>query len=68
MQAPDGEVLCYCDSKKMNWYISRGLAKLVSEDPCVFKLIFEPNARGCKDEADIELICEEIANDDYENY
>lgn len=52
MQAPDGEVLCYCDSKKMNWYISRGLAKLVSEDPCVFKLIFEPNARGCKDEDD----------------
>lgn len=52
MQAPDGEVLCYCDSKKMNWYISRGLAKLESEDPCVFKLIFEPNARGCKDEDD----------------
>ena len=34
----------------MTWYISRNLAELISEDPPVFRLYFEPNARGCVDE------------------
>ena len=50
MLAPDGQQLCYCDFKKMTWYLERNLAKLISKDPPVFKLIFEPNARGCVDE------------------
>ena len=50
MLAPDGQQLCFCDSKKMSWYIERNLAELVSKDPPVFRLIFEPNARGCVDE------------------
>ena len=50
MLAPDGQQLCFCDFKKMSWYLERKLAKLVSNDPPVFKLIFEPNARGCVDE------------------
>ena len=50
MLAPDGQQLCFCDNKKMTWYISRNLAKMVSEDPPVFQLFFEPNARGCVDE------------------
>jgi len=49
MLAPDGQLLCYCDSKKMNWYIVKNLADLVSSDPPVFKLKFEPNERGCSD-------------------
>jgi cation-transporting P-type ATPase D len=50
MLAPDGQQLCFCDSKKMNWYVSRNLAKVISTNPPVFKLLFEPNARGCTDE------------------
>ena len=50
MLAPDGQQLCFCDNKKMNWYISRNLAELISEEPPVFRLFFEPNARGCVDE------------------
>ena len=50
MLAPDGQQLCYCDFKKMSWYLDRKLAEIVSKDPPVFKLIFEPNARGCVDE------------------
>lgn len=50
MLSPDGEVLCVCDTKKMNWYISRNLAIMISKDPPVFKLIFEPNEKGCHDE------------------
>ena len=50
MLAPDGQQLCFCDFKKMTWYLERNLAELISKDPPVFKLIFEPNARGCVDE------------------
>lgn len=50
MLAPDGEVLCVCDNKKMNWYVSRKLAEIVSQEPPVFRLIFEPNEKGCNDE------------------
>lgn len=50
MLAPDGQQLCFCDTKKMTWYISRNLAELISQDPPVFRLFFEPNARGCVDE------------------
>ena len=50
MLAPDGEQLCFCDNKKMTWYVSRNLAEIISEDPPIFRLYFEPNARGCVDE------------------
>ena len=50
MLAPDGQQLCYCDYKKMTWYVERNLAEIISKDPPVFRLIFEPNARGCVDE------------------
>ena len=50
MLAPDGQQLCFCDYKKMTWYVSRNLAEMISEDPPVFRLFFEPNARGCVDE------------------
>lgn len=47
MLAPSGEHLCYCDNKKMNWYITKNLAIKVSEN--VFKLTFKPNGVGCID-------------------
>ena len=50
MLSPNNEQLCFCDTKKMNWYIDRKLAILISSDPPVFKLTFEPNKIGCTDE------------------
>lgn len=29
--SPTGVVLCKCGDKKINWYLSRGLAKVVGE-------------------------------------
>ena len=49
MQAPDGEVLCYCDKKKTQWYLERQLAVVISSDPVVIRLKFEPNGRGFSD-------------------
>jgi len=49
MLAPNDEILCYCDKKKMNWYISRGLGVQIKEEPVVFKLLFDPEGRGYSD-------------------
>jgi cation-transporting P-type ATPase D len=48
MLAPDNQVLCLCDSKKMNWYLQKDIAELISEEPPTFRLKFEPNRRGAK--------------------
>ena len=50
MLSPNNEQLCFCDTKKMNWYLDRKLAILISSDPPIFKLTFEPNKIGCTDE------------------
>lgn len=54
MLAPDGDPLCFCDRKKMNWYLERGFAEIVTTDPPVFKLLFEPNKKGCLDSGNIK--------------
>ncbi|CAN6833746.1 unnamed protein product [Brassica oleracea] len=43
--ANDGRLLCYCDRKKLEWYMNRGLAKLVEEEPPAIILLFEPKGR-----------------------
>ncbi|XP_010510021.1 PREDICTED: protein RRP6-like 3 isoform X3 [Camelina sativa] len=43
--ANDGRLLCYCDKRKLEWYLNRGLAKLVEEDPPAIMLLFEPKGR-----------------------
>ncbi|KAG2490455.1 hypothetical protein HYH03_011091 [Edaphochlamys debaryana] len=52
--APDGAVLCTCGEKKVRWYLSRGLADVVSggqgDGPLVVKLKFEPRGRGHADD------------------
>lgn len=40
----DGTLMCYCNEKKANWYISRGLAVWVTIDK--FQLNFIPNGHG----------------------
>jgi len=46
MLAPDGQLLCRISTKKINWYIDKGLAELVCDDPKTIKLNFEPRGRG----------------------
>lgn len=42
----NGDLLAYCDRKKLNWYVGKGLAEWVegSEDtPPTIRLLFEHN-------------------------
>ncbi|GMH07179.1 hypothetical protein Nepgr_009019 [Nepenthes gracilis] len=43
--ASDGRLLCYCDHRKLEWYLHRKLAKLVEGDPPAIMLLFEPKGR-----------------------
>ncbi|KAG9454009.1 hypothetical protein H6P81_006913 [Aristolochia fimbriata] len=43
--ASDGRLLCYCDRRKLEWYLNRDLAKLVDDDPPAIMLLFEPKGR-----------------------
>ncbi|KZV17723.1 hypothetical protein F511_01532, partial [Dorcoceras hygrometricum] len=43
--ADDGRLLCYCDRRKLEWYLNRNLAKLVDDDPPAIMLLFEPKGR-----------------------
>jgi len=46
LQAPDGDILCTCDRKKAEWYITKKLGELVSTEPFTVKLNFEPSGRA----------------------
>ncbi|CAO2814378.1 unnamed protein product [Amaranthus hypochondriacus] len=43
--ASDGRLLCYCDRRKLEWYLSRNLAKLMDDNPLAIMLMFEPKGR-----------------------
>ncbi|NWU90450.1 EXD2 protein, partial [Upupa epops] len=45
LHAPDGQPLCTCDRKKAQWYLDKGIGDLVSTDPFVVQLRFEPSGR-----------------------
>ncbi|KAM3918638.1 exonuclease 3'-5' domain-containing protein 2 [Leptodactylus fuscus] len=45
LHAPDGQPLCTCDRKKAQWYLDKGIGDLVSSDPFVVRLRFEPSGR-----------------------
>ena len=38
--------MCYCARRKVDWYLSRNLANIVSENPTVFQLKFQPKGKG----------------------
>lgn len=64
IQAPDGEILCFADTKKANWYLERSLAITVQESPLIIRLTFEPNGRGFSDvEADQAFYSKEKKNE-----
>lgn len=41
MLARDGSLLCHCDSRKAQWYLAKGLADRVSDNPLTIQLRFE---------------------------
>ncbi|XP_021676440.2 protein RRP6-like 3 isoform X2 [Hevea brasiliensis] len=43
--ANDGRLLCYCDQRKLEWYLRRELAKLIDANPPAIMLLFEPKGR-----------------------
>lgn len=45
IQSPDGFDLSRCGRKKVKWYLDRGLAEQVSDNPIVIRLKFEPSGR-----------------------
>lgn len=44
--SPDGILMFRCDKKKANWYIKRNLGDVITNDPLVVKLNFEPKGLG----------------------
>ncbi|XP_058805451.1 exonuclease 3'-5' domain-containing protein 2 [Phymastichus coffea] len=46
LQAPDGDILCTCDKKKAEWYVSKQLGEIVQENPLTVRLKFEPSGRA----------------------
>jgi len=44
--SPNGDEMFRSNLKKANWYLSKGLAKIISEDPPVVKFSFEPQGKG----------------------
>lgn len=49
LQAPDGEPLCVCNTKKINWYLNKNLAVKIQDDPLIIRLTFEPAGRPILD-------------------
>ena len=46
LEAPDGQLLCVCDSKKALWYVSKNLGQIITEEPTLtVRLNFEPAGR-----------------------
>jgi hypothetical protein len=52
-----GEHLFYCSAKKASSYLRKGIAEVVSEDPFVFRLLFEPKGKGSPNQKPRENAC-----------
>lgn len=50
--APDGKLLSYTDIKKGQWYVTKGLAKIICEEPFTVQLNFEPSGRSLEGDED----------------
>lgn len=51
MLSPDGVFMCRMGKKRVDWYVERGLAKIVSFDPYTIQLLFKPNGLGNHEDA-----------------
>lgn len=48
--APDGTMLCRAGERRINWYLSKGLAEKVTDTPPTIKLLFKPAGAGDADD------------------
>ncbi|KAG0727407.1 Exonuclease 3'-5' domain-containing protein 2 [Chionoecetes opilio] len=55
LRAPDDQPLCTLDPKKARWYVTKGLAHIVSEEPLIVRLNFEPTGRPQAEREDGEF-------------
>lgn len=46
MRHPDGTAMFRCGEKRLNWYLKRNLAEILSGNPLEAKFTFEPNGFG----------------------
>ncbi|CAL4182676.1 unnamed protein product, partial [Meganyctiphanes norvegica] len=60
--APDNVPLCTVDPKKARWYVEKDLGTLVSEEPLVVKLNFEPAGRPQTEKGDGQFYLQERHN------
>ena len=44
--SPDGELLARVGNKRANWYLNKGLADKISDDPLIVQLNFVPKGHG----------------------
>lgn len=67
--SPDGHLMFRCDEKKANWYIKRNLAEIISNDPLIVKLKFQPKGLGNHNKkyglSVIENICVVCGSDEF---
>jgi len=54
LQAPDGALLCTCGRKRADWYVKKGLATIICQDPFTIQLKFEPSGRNSEGHFDAE--------------
>lgn len=59
--SPNGVLMFRCDEKKASWYLKRNLGEVISDNPLIVKLNFEPNGLGNHDKqfglSDMPNIC-----------
>lgn len=60
--APDNQPLCTLDPKKARWYVTKGLGHIVSEEPLIVRLNFEPTGRPQAEREDGEFYLQERLN------
>ena len=46
VKSPDGTPMFYSGKKRVDWYLNKGLADIVSEDPYEIQLNFQPKGKG----------------------
>lgn len=63
IQLPNGEILCYSNSKKAYWYIDRSLATIITKEPLVVRLNFEPNIKSGVEMRDRKFFIKEKNNE-----
>jgi hypothetical protein len=61
---PQGNPLFYCTQKKANSYLRKDIATLISDNPFIFQLNFEPKGRGDSHKLPKENKCTKCGIDD----